>query len=124
VDSNAGGFRKVVRVKVVLIDPFIAFKAHRGLGEPQLAARKVFHRLCFESKALLPRESVTFSVTVPDLSLKSFALPCGRLWYTKPDDSIGYAKFYSRSHHAVIHVYDDAGNVIATHEHAGDFVEP
>jgi hypothetical protein len=31
---------------------------------------------------------------------------------------------YSRSHDAVIRVYDAAGNVIETHEHAGDFVEP
>ena len=28
---------------------------------------------------------------------------------------------YTRSHDAVIHVYDDAGNVIETHEHKGDF---
>ncbi|PYL73515.1 MAG: hypothetical protein DMF22_01320 [Verrucomicrobia bacterium] len=35
--------------------------------------------------------------------------------------TIGYAKFYSRSHDAVIRVYDEAGNVIETHEHAGDF---
>ena len=28
---------------------------------------------------------------------------------------------YSRSHNAVIRVYDAAGNVIETHEHAGDF---
>jgi len=34
-----------------------------------------------------------------------------------------YAKFRSRSHHAVIRVYDAAGNVIETHEHAGDFKE-
>jgi len=27
----------------------------------------------------------------------------------------------SRSHSAVIRVYDDAGNVIETHEHAGEF---
>src|SRR5206468_11494380 len=32
--------------------------------------------------------------------------------------------FYSRSHDAVIRVYDAAGNVIETHEHAGDFKEP
>jgi hypothetical protein len=32
-----------------------------------------------------------------------------------------HAKFYSRSHDAVIRVYDDAGNVIETQEHAGDF---
>ena len=52
------------------------------------------------------------------------ALLFGRLWYDTPDNAIGYAMHSSRSHAAVIHVYDDAGNVIATHEHAGDFVEP
>ena len=31
--------------------------------------------------------------------------------------------FYSRSHDAVIRVYDEAGNVIETHEHAGEFKE-
>jgi len=30
---------------------------------------------------------------------------------------------FSRSHHAVIRVYDDGGYVIATHEHVGDFKE-
>jgi hypothetical protein len=29
--------------------------------------------------------------------------------------------FYSRSHQAVIRVYDDAGKMIQTHEHNGDF---
>jgi hypothetical protein len=38
-------------------------------------------------------------------------------------DAIDYAKFYSRSHDAVIRVYDEAGNVIETHEHAGEFRE-
>jgi len=45
------------------------------------------------------------------------------LSYT-PDNAIGYAMHSSRSHDAVICVYDEAGKVIATHEHAGDFVEP
>jgi hypothetical protein len=42
------------------------------------------------------------------------------LWYGEPDaisNAIGYAKFYSRSHKAVIRVLDEAGNVIETHEH-------
>jgi hypothetical protein len=46
--------------------------------------------------------------------------------YGKPDavsKAIGYAKFYRRSHDAVIRVYDGAGNVIERHEHAGDFKE-
>jgi hypothetical protein len=33
------------------------------------------------------------------------------------------AKFCSGPHAAVIRVYDDAGNMIETHEHAGDFKE-
>jgi len=35
----------------------------------------------------------------------------------------GYAMHDSRSHNAVIRVYDEAGNVIETHQHAGDFKE-
>jgi hypothetical protein len=37
--------------------------------------------------------------------------------------AIGYAKFRSRSDRTVIRVYDDGGNVIETHEHAGEFKE-
>ena len=33
------------------------------------------------------------------------------------------AQFYSRSHDALIRIYDDAGNVIQTHDHKGDFKE-
>jgi hypothetical protein len=47
----------------------------------------------------------------------------GRLWYEQAPDAIEYAKFCSRSHDAVIRVYNHAGNVIETHEHKGDFKE-
>jgi hypothetical protein len=57
------------------------------------------------------------------VDLISNALSFGRVWYAEPN-AIGYAKFYSRSHHAVIRVFDEMGNVIQTHEHAGDFKEP
>ena len=53
----------------------------------------------------------------------SNALPFGRLWYDTSDNAIGYAMHRSRSHDVVISVYDDAGNVVETHEHAGDFKE-
>ena len=59
--------------------------------------------------------------------LISDALPFGRLWYGKPDsisNAIGYAKFFSRSHDAVIRVYDGADNVMETHEQTGEFKEP
>ncbi len=47
-----------------------------------------------------------------------------RRTYSKPDNAIGYAMHSSRSHDAVIRVYDAAGNVIEMHEHKGDFKEP
>ena len=53
-------------------------------------------------------------------------LPIGRLWYDGPTavaKAIGYAKHFSRSDDAVIRVYDPPGNVIETHEHAGEFKE-
>ncbi len=56
------------------------------------------------------------------VDLISDALPFGRLWYGEPG-AVGYVKFFSRSHDAVIRVYDEAGNVIGTYEHAGDFKE-
>jgi hypothetical protein len=55
--------------------------------------------------------------------LISDMLPFGGLWYTKEDDAVSCAKFFSRSHHAVIRVYDESGNMIETHEHRGDFKE-
>jgi hypothetical protein len=55
------------------------------------------------------------------VNLISDPLPFGRLWYTEPNDAIEYAKFRSRSHDAVIRVYDESGNVIETREHKGEF---
>ena len=57
------------------------------------------------------------------VDLISDVLPFGHLWYCKVDDAIGNAQHCSRSHHAVIRVYDDAGNVIQTQNHIGDFKE-
>jgi hypothetical protein len=54
-------------------------------------------------------------------------LPFGGLWYGGPNavsNAIGYAMHRSRSHDAVIRVYDEAGDVIETHEHKGEFKEP
>jgi hypothetical protein len=61
-----------------------------------------------------------------NVDLISDALPFGRLWYgglNAVANAIGYAKHRSRSHDAVIFVYNEAGNVIETHEHKGDFKE-
>ena len=74
---------------------------------------------------------MTFEDRVHDLHKRNVdlipnALPFGRLWYGEPNavsNAIGYAKFWSRSDKTVIRVYDEAGNVIETHEHKGDFKE-
>jgi hypothetical protein len=58
------------------------------------------------------------------VDLISDVLPFGRLWYGEPDaisNAIAYAKFFSRSHHALIRVYDEAGNMIETHAHTSGF---
>jgi hypothetical protein len=49
---------------------------------------------------------------------------CGTVSQTQSQTQFGYAKSRSRSHDAVVRVYDETGNVIETHEHAGDFKEP
>ena len=60
------------------------------------------------------------------VSLISDALPFGGLWHGGPNaasNAIGFASHYSRSHGAVIRIYDAAGDVIEMHEHAGEFKE-
>jgi hypothetical protein len=60
------------------------------------------------------------------VDLISAVLPFGHLWYGGPNaisNAVDYAQFYSRSHDAVIRVYNAAGNVIETHEYKGDFKE-
>ena len=53
------------------------------------------------------------------VDLISDALPYSPLWYRGPSairDAIGHAKFYSRSHDAVVRIYDQAGKVIEAHD--------
>ena len=52
----------------------------------------------------------------------------GPIWYAGPDAvrrAVAYAKYRScsRSHRAIIRVFYEAGNVLETHEHKGDFKE-
>jgi hypothetical protein len=51
--------------------------------------------------------------------MRCHSVGCG----TGEPNAIGYAKLFSRSHDAVIGVYDEAGNVIERHQQAGDFKE-
>ena len=119
-DQEGGLWHKTIEVKgdlCVNLDEHpsghftkIVWKKGVGLIEYAMgygAARKVF-----ASSAALRRSHrfATHDVFDPNLRRK----------YRAIHDAISYAKFRSRSHQAVICVYDAAGNVIETHEHKGD----
>jgi hypothetical protein len=78
----------------------------------------------FNNDAMRDRAEVRPRKDKRGVDLISDVLPFSPLWYTGPNaisNAVGYAKFRSRSHDAVIRVYDAAGNVIETHEHPGKF---
>ena len=82
-----------------------------GSGQRGCANAKKFHA----NVTSCPFAKLRFNVV---------AAAVGRLWYGEPDavaNAIGYAKHRSRSHRAVIRLFDATGNVIETHEHAGEF---
>jgi hypothetical protein len=57
-------------------------------------------------------------------NLVSDAFPFGLLWYDTVENAVDYAKHNSRAERAVIRVYNEAGEIIGTHEHVGSFREP
>jgi len=52
------------------------------------------------------------------------SVACGTANPTRRATPLTGRSFQSRSHDAVIKVYDATGNVIATHKHAGASAEP
>jgi hypothetical protein len=129
-----------------LFEPFRHFRCvlHEKLSPPTVTFAKALARarggMCLLSSGRFeyPSEFAMSAPTAPvyevrsrkdkcGVNLISDALPFGCLWYGEPNavsNAVDYAKHRSRSHDAVIRVYDSAGNVIETHEHAGDFKEP
>jgi hypothetical protein len=90
------------------------------------AARQIRRNLFTGDRAVAAAAIPRLDGAIASFDLISDALPFGRLWYDGPEaaaNATGYAKFYSRSHHAVIRVSDEAGNLIEAHKHAGDFRE-
>ena len=52
------------------------------------------------------------------------SLPLGLLWFEGPEaitEALNYARFFSRSHPAIVHVFDDSGRVAKNLELTGDF---
>ena len=97
---------------------FCAFCSPRGNNKVILTGAMTSSQPVYEIRTRKDKRGV---------DLLSDALPFGRLWYDGPNavtNATGYAIHDSRSANAVIRVYDEAGNVIETHDHAGDFKEP
>ena len=52
-------------------------------------------------------------------------LPLGVLWFEGPEaigDAVNYARFFSRSHPALVRLFDESGTVVETLEFAADFL--
>ena len=95
-----------------------------GRSDSDLEARVLERVKCTSQQA--PSSSGRSRRTKRGVDLISNALPFGQLCNAEPDaisNAVGYAKFFSRSHDGVIRVYDEAGNVIETHEQSGEFKE-
>jgi len=56
--------------------------------------------------------------------MRCHSVACGMASQNAVANAVDYAKFRSRSHDAVIRVYDETSNLIETHEHTGDFKAP
>jgi hypothetical protein len=74
-------------------------------------------------KPALPAQTGRLAFPNADESFANALVRARGAWYGSVSDAVHYVKLYSRSHGAVIRVYDAAGNVIETHEHAGEFKE-
>jgi hypothetical protein len=99
------------------------FAANGGQGVGPESSGRVFR-----SKPDAKRSRLMLAGAMEGDSIR-FPMRCHSVGYgmasqTQSGNAIGHAKFCSRSHRAVIRVYDSAGNVIETHEHAGEFKEP
>ena len=102
-----------------------------GIGTSSVQTQSSFHRHArrgirrsLRLGAALPKVTMIRSQHVYEVrprkdkrgfDLISDALPFGRLWYGGPEaaaNAIGYAEHRSRSHDAVIRMYDEASKVI------------
>jgi hypothetical protein len=94
--------------------------------QSQLPLRFAERNCAFDISARIQNPDSRQYGSTRSFDLISDALPFGRLWYGEPNavaNAIGYAEHRSRSHDAVIRVYDAAGNLIETHQHEVDFKE-
>jgi hypothetical protein len=79
------------------------------------------HVICSAEHLRFFSDLLVQKIIVVLIWMYSRSVSCGT---TRQIMQSGYAMHSSRSPDVGIRVYDDAGNLIETHEHAGDFKEP
>ena len=135
--GNSTAFR-VYWFFIWVLGPLGLLVLARHLGAPRWGAFLValWYAFCGFYTAHAEHATVLYSFSfVPWFMQQSFSTPltgerlslttrAGDGCHGEVSHAVGYAQFYSRSHDAVIRAYDDAGNLIETHEYAGDFKEP
>jgi hypothetical protein len=106
-------FARIAQIYAVPVSAIVRKTICRFYGswvdESSLSVRGRQNRLIRLGEHPVSRNVLAIKIRVSD------ALPFGRLRYGEPNaisNAVDYAKFRSRSHDAVIHVYDEAGNVI------------
>ena len=117
---------KLVSVLVSYCCSFAFFFLWIYYDVPWLFGRSLLHpfRSVFDLLLLRLREEICHVDTINVHGGTSLIRSAS---YAEPNavsNDISYAKFYSRSHDAVIRVYDAAHNVIGTHKEAGELKEP
>jgi hypothetical protein len=75
-------------------------------------------------EAPCPIRRLLASVPVPPAPTNLTAVEIRRVHTKDASAAVDYAKQNNPSNGTVIRVFNDAGNVIETHNHAGDFKEP
>jgi hypothetical protein len=121
IRSDFGQFCQIPNTRIVPIKIMTEFGAGRVFLARLRTALTREHRRG-RSSCLVEKLTIFFIAKPGCIFYNSV----GRLWYGEPDavaNAIGYTKFYSRSHNAVIRVYDETDNVIEMLEEAGDFKE-
>jgi hypothetical protein len=97
-----------------------------GEGGATVCKPRIWREACRDRCNQTPQEKqlrqarASYASSRPFISFCRCGVESKRVTARKP---VPYAKFRSRSHDAVIRVYDETGNVIETHEHKGELKE-
>jgi hypothetical protein len=114
-------------IKFVMREVFVfikqTFPFSDGLIPPLVRlneGKQVVGRSAFSRIQILVSRNLKNLASVSRQDFRNLHIKRSARWDEKPNaisNAVGYAKFRSGSHPAIIRVYDEAGSVIETHDH-------